>query len=92
MNAGGVEVEVVLEYTNGQVSTTGNKQSSGNCLRIHLEETIQYASTLQATLRGYTLIKWTQANLMSFVANWTSCTDLADFGRPQVHTERVASS
>ena len=46
----------LFEYTNGRVSTTGNKPSSGNCLRIDLGETIKYASTPNPTIRGYTLL------------------------------------
>ena len=84
------DASCLFEYTNGQVSTTGNEPSSGNYLRIDLEETIEYASTLKTTLRGYTLIKWTQANWMDFEVNWTRCTDLAEFDHPSVHTERVA--
>ena len=84
------DASCLFEYTNGQVSTTGNEQSSEICLRIDLEETIEYASTLKTTLRGYILTKWTRANWISFDNNCTSCTDRAEFDHPQIHMERVA--
>ena len=84
------DANCLFEYTDGRVSTTGNKPSSENCLRIHLEEIIEYALTLKTTLRGYTLIRWTQANWMNFDVNWRSCIDLANFDHPQAYTERVA--
>ena len=80
----------VFECTNEQVSATRNEPSSANYLRIDLEETNQYASTLKAALRGYTLRNWSQANRMSFDVNSTSCTDPAEFDCPQVDTKRVA--
>ena len=83
------DASCLFRYTNGQVSTTGNEPRSASCLRIDLEGTIQYASTVKTTLGRHTLIKWTQANWMSFDVNWTSCTNLAEFDQPQVHTERV---
>ena len=85
-----LDASCLFEHTNGKISTTGTEQSSENCLHIDLEETIEYAWTLKTTLRGYTLIKWTQANRMSFDANWTSCHGLTEFDYPQTHMERVA--
>ena len=52
-------------YTNGQVYTIGKGQSSETCLRIDLEESIEYASIRKTILRGYTLTKWTRAIWMS---------------------------
>ena len=57
------------KYTNGRVSTTGNKLSLRNYLQIDLDDSIEYTLTQTTTLRGWTLIKWTQANWMSFDRN-----------------------
>ena len=84
------DARCLVECTNKQVSTTGNEQSSEICLCIDLEETIVYASTLKAALRGYILTKWTRTNCRSFDNNWPSCTNLAEFDHPHVHLERVA--
>ena len=84
------DTSCLFECTNGQVSTTRNEPSLANRLCINVEETIEYASTLRTTLRGYSLIKCPQACWMTFDANWTSCTDLAEFNHSPVHTERVA--
>ena len=46
------DASCLFEYTNWQVSTTGNEPSSETDLRMDLEETIEYASTLETTLRG----------------------------------------
>ena len=84
------DVSCLFKYTNGQVSTIRNEQSSEICLRIDLEETTECALTLKTTLRGYTLTKWTGANWISFDDNWTRCNDLAEFDHLQVHMERVS--
>ena len=81
-----------FEYTNWQVFTIREEQSLEPYLRIDLEETIKYASTLRTTLRVYSLTKWIQANWMSFDDNWTSCTNLAEIDHAQAHMERVACS
>ena len=67
----------------------GRERSLKTDHRIDLRETTEYNSILKTILRGYTLRKWTPANSMSFHYNWTSCTGLAEFDRPQVHMERV---
>ena len=82
----------LFKYRNGRVVTTRNEPSSENCIRIDLEEIIEYASTLKTTLRGNTLIRWTQAKSMSFDVNWTSYIQRAEFDHPQAHTEQVACS
>ena len=51
-----------IDYTSGQTSTTGKKQSMETYLRIDLVEIIQYASIRKTIHRGYTLTKWIQAN------------------------------
>ena len=84
------DARCLVECTNGQVSTTGNEQSLEICLRIDLDETIEKASTLKTTLRGYILTKKTRTNCRSFNNNWPSCTDLAEFDHPHVLLERVA--
>ena len=84
------DASCLFENTNGHVFTTRKEQRSENCLRINLEDTMEYASTLKTILRGYTITKWTQANCMSLHDSWTSCTDLAEFDHPQVDMERVA--
>ena len=58
-----------LEYTNGGVSTTRNEPSSGNHLHTDLGKTIRSPLTPTTALRGYTLIRWSRANWMSFDAN-----------------------
>ena len=84
------EANYLLYYTNGGVSTTANEPSSGNRLRIHVEDTSEYALTPKTTGRGYTLIRLTRANWMSVEVNWTNYIDLAELDHPQARTERVA--
>ena len=51
-----------IDYTSGRTSTTGRKRSMETCLRIDLEEIIEYALIRKTIHRGYTLTKWIRAN------------------------------
>ena len=50
-------------------------------------ETTEHALILKTIHRGYTLTKLARANWMSFIDNWTSCTDLGKFDHRQVYME-----
>ena len=76
-------------YTNGRVSTTGNKPISGNYLHIDLEETSEYAMTQTRTLRGNILIRQTRANWISLWISSTWCFGLARSDLHQADTGRV---
>ena len=78
------------KYKNWRVSTTRIEPSSGNYLHIDLDETMEYALTQTANLRGYTPIRSTRANWMSLDINSTSCTDLAKFDHCQACMQLVA--
>ena len=58
------DVRGLLEYTNGQTSTTGRKRRPETYLRIDLGETIEYASIRGTIHRAYTLTKCTQVALI----------------------------
>ena len=53
------DASCLFEYTNGQPSTTGRKQSSATYLRIDLGKITECASIQKTIHRGYTLRKWT---------------------------------
>ena len=71
------DASCLFEYTKGQTSTTGRKQSLETYLRINLVEILEYASIRKTIHRGCTLTKWTRVNWMNFDDSWTSYIHLA---------------
>ena len=84
------DANCLLEYTNGQTSTTERKRSSETYLRIHLVGIIEYAWIRRIIHRWCTLTKWTRVNWMNFDDSWTRYIDLAESAHPRIHMERVA--
>ena len=84
------DASCLFEYTNGQTSTTGRKQSSETYLGFNPVEIIEYASIWKTIRRGCTLTKWTRVHWMNFNDSWTSYINLAKSDHARVHMERVA--